>query len=185
MMSLVLAAALIAPIHGHNQAEYDDWLLNWEIQYHADSPFAHEMLQEKYDFLGRHPNGPTVEVHVDPPKRSGSSGGSGGSGGGESRSAEGWRDLVSAYFPASEVDFALKVLWCESRGDPGANNPTSSAAGLFQFLKYTWDSMVPASVTGGSYNSGQVYDPEANVRSAAWLLNAEGWSQWSCAGKVN
>ena len=67
----------------------------------------------------------------------------------------------------------------ESRGDPGANSPISTAAGLFQFLRSTWDDMVPASVTGGSYASGQVYDPEANIRAAAWLKNAAGWGQWS------
>lgn len=94
---------------------------------------------------------------------------------------EQWRGLVEAYFPAGEVEKAMAVMACESGGNPNADNPSSSAAGLFQFLKSTWDNMVPIEVTGGSYSSGQVYDPEANVRAAAWLLAAEGWSQWSCA----
>lgn len=92
---------------------------------------------------------------------------------------EQWRSLVAAYFPSSEVERALCIMSHESGGNPGAANPSSTAAGLFQFLKSTWDGMVPSSVSGGSYDSGQVFNPEANVRSAAWLLSAAGWSQWS------
>lgn len=92
---------------------------------------------------------------------------------------EQWRSLVTAYFPADQVERALCIMSHESGGNPGAANPSSTAAGLFQFLRSTWDSMVPGDVTGGSYDSGQVYNGEANVRSAAWLMAAEGWSQWS------
>ena len=91
---------------------------------------------------------------------------------------EQWRPLVAAYFPAGEVDRALCIMAHESRGNPNAKNPRSSAAGLFQFLRSTWNS-VPLSVSGGSYESGQVYQPEPNVRSAAWLQARSGWTQWS------
>ena len=92
---------------------------------------------------------------------------------------ERWRPLVTQYFESGKVETALCILFLESRGDPEAANPTSTAAGLFQFLRSTWDRMVPISVTGGSYDSGQVYQPEANVRSAAWLQRNAGWTQWS------
>lgn len=91
---------------------------------------------------------------------------------------EQWRGLVSVYFEPGKVETALCIIMAESRGDPGATNPRSTAAGLFQFLRGTWNS-VPASVSGGSYESGQVYDPESNIRSAAWLQRNSGWSQWS------
>jgi hypothetical protein len=89
-----------------------------------------------------------------------------------------WQRLVETYFPASEVDRALCIIGYESRGNPDAKNPSSTAAGLFQFLRTTWNS-VPTSVTGDSYDSGQVYDPEANVRAAAWLQGKYGWTQWA------
>lgn len=92
---------------------------------------------------------------------------------------EQWRGLVEAYFPASEVERALCVMAGESGGNPWAKNPSSSAAGLFQFLKSTWDNMVPIEISGGSYNAGLVYDPARNVAAAAWLQGAIGWSQWS------
>lgn len=85
---------------------------------------------------------------------------------------------MAKYFNAADVNHALCILALESKGNPNALNPRSSAAGLFQFLRGTWDS-VPSSVTGGSYDSGQVYNPEANTRAAAWLAYNVGWSQWS------
>jgi len=92
---------------------------------------------------------------------------------------EQWRALVSQYFPG-EVELALCVIAGESGGNPNAQNPTSSAAGLWQFLRRTWD-RVPLSVTGGSYDSGAVFDPVAATRAAAWLRNADGggWTQWN------
>lgn len=92
---------------------------------------------------------------------------------------EQWRGLVAAYFPASEVERALCIMSHESGGNPNAQNPRSTAAGLFQFLRSTWDSLVPRSVTGGSYGSGRVFVPEANVAAAAWLVAADGWYHWA------
>jgi Transglycosylase SLT domain len=97
---------------------------------------------------------------------------------------EQWRSLVAEFFPG-EVDIALCVIRGESGGNPNAKNPNSSAAGLWQFLKSTWDKTspddfgVPIEVTGGSYDSGAPFDPVAATRAAAWLRNAEGWGQWN------
>lgn len=93
--------------------------------------------------------------------------------------AEQWRPLVAAYFPASMVDYALAVIWCESRGDPTADNPTSSAAGLFQHLGRYWsERSAAAGVPGAS-----IYDPEASTIVAAWLVleaPGGGWHHWTC-----
>lgn len=32
-----------------------------------------------------------------------------------------------------------RIIWCESRGDPKAKNPSSTAKGLCQFLDSTWN----------------------------------------------
>lgn len=91
---------------------------------------------------------------------------------------EQWRPLVELHFRDSDVDRALCLIGYESGGDPDVRNPDSTAAGLFQFLRATWDN-VPVDITGGSYDSFRVYDPEANVKAAAWLQKRYGWTQWS------
>jgi hypothetical protein len=97
---------------------------------------------------------------------------------------EHWRPLVALYFPADRVGEAMQVMHCESRGNPDATNPTSDAAGLFQFLETTWAfASVKAGFTGASR-----YDPEANVAAAAWLVHYSivtdhprgAWGHWSC-----
>jgi hypothetical protein len=109
---------------------------------------------------------------------------SGGGGGGwtGSPAVERWRDLVRNYFPANRVDEALQIMQCESLGDPDAYNPYSGASGLFQFLPSTWATTSPRAGWAGA----SVFNPEANVASAAWLANAYAelgqfyWQAWSC-----
>ena len=86
--------------------------------------------------------------------------------------------LVGAYFAADVVDDALSVLYCESRGDPAAYNVASGASGLFQFIPSTW---ATASEAAG-WSGADVFDPEPNIASAAWLYAAydSPWSAWSC-----
>lgn len=87
--------------------------------------------------------------------------------------------LVEAYFPAHEVETALCVSWLESKWNPDAKNPRSTAAGLWQFLRATWDRA--ADVLGlPSYAEGGPYDPDDATRAAAWLqARGTGWRQWS------
>jgi hypothetical protein len=95
---------------------------------------------------------------------------------------EQWRGLVSQFFPASRVNEALAIIRCESNGDPDAYNPYSGAAGLFQFLPSTWATTSP----NAGYGGASVFDPEANVATAAWLANRYQqlgqyyWQAWSC-----
>ena len=95
---------------------------------------------------------------------------------------ERWRSLVSSYFPAAWVEPALRIVQCESLGDPEAYNPYSGASGLFQFLPGTWAVISPKAGFGGA----SVFDPEANIGTAAWLasyyqnLGRSPWSAWYC-----
>jgi len=97
---------------------------------------------------------------------------------------ERWRPVVSVHFPTERVDQALYVIDCESNGDPNSVNPYTGAAGLFQFLPGTWTvASAGAGVAGSS-----VFDPEANITAAAWLVaysaataHPKGpWGHWSC-----
>lgn len=94
-----------------------------------------------------------------------------------------WRPLVEEYFAPELVDQALAIIACESNGDPDATNPRSSATGLFQFIGRTWaNASGPAGFGGASPT-----DPEANVASAAWLVEysleaGQGpWRHWTCS----
>ena len=92
---------------------------------------------------------------------------------------ERWRPMVESRFAPIDVPWAMRVLACESNGDPYAKNPRSTASGLFQFLRGTWDS-VAIPLGYGSHSSGAVFDPAANIHSAAWLFYAEGPHHWVC-----
>ena len=98
------------------------------------------------------------------------------------RNVEEWRALVEQYFPASIVDDALVVMKCESTGDPAAYNSRSGASGLLQFIPNTWNW---ASSNAG-WAGASPFDPEANIASAAWLVQRSinqgnnPWSHWSC-----
>ena len=95
---------------------------------------------------------------------------------------ERWRDLIDQYFGAL-ADEAMIVMDCESRAEPFAQNPASSASGLFQFLPSTWDRWNPR--TPG-WEGETPFHPEANIATAKRLVDAsieeghDAWWQWSC-----
>lgn len=99
---------------------------------------------------------------------------------------EPWVGLVQAHFNDADVQRALNVIYCESRGDSGATNSYSGAAGLFQHLPKYWDERS----TNAGYAGANIYDPTANVGVAAWLVYyGGGWSHWNasagCWGSMN
>lgn len=173
----LVAASLVfgaASASGHSTDELRAWLDEWIER--AEVGLDVELLAEWREMAERHPSffypsrrtanpsplGPRV-VRRDP-----------------SPGAEAWRPLVASYFPAEEVDFAICVIDGESRGDPGAKNPTSSAAGLWQFLRSTWDWVADSTGTP-SYDEGGPYDPELATRNAVWLWRTGGWKHWNAA----
>jgi len=89
---------------------------------------------------------------------------------------ERWRPVVDMFFPADRVEWALRIMECESKGKPDAKNPTSSASGLFQHLARLW----PPRAEAAGFAGADVFDPFANIAVAAWLLENGGPSHWVC-----
>ena len=85
------------------------------------------------------------------------------------------RAMITATFGVHAAD-ALAVADCESHDDWQAQNPSSGAAGIFQFIpSHWWDS------DAGAYR-WNVWDAQTNI-SAAFAMSSGGtsWSAWSCA----
>ena len=80
---------------------------------------------------------------------------------------------MSAYFPPAEVETALRIMHCESRGDPDAVSGDGANIGLMQI------NVVHRARVGG--NLELLYDPETNIRIARdiWRDNS-GFSPWAC-----
>lgn len=73
------------------------------------------------------------------------------------------------------------LAWCESRHQPDAANPVSSATGLFQFLSGTWAWVAGL---GAPHASGRRVNARANADTAAWLIarpELGGIGHWVCA----
>jgi soluble lytic murein transglycosylase-like protein len=97
---------------------------------------------------------------------------------------ERWRPMVADAIALNggdddDVHRFLRIMQCESGGDPDAKNPNSSASGLMQHLTRFWDDRS----TRAGYPGADVFDPEANIYTSAWLaLTAAegGWQHWVC-----
>lgn len=70
---------------------------------------------------------------------------------------------------------ALAIAKCESNFNPLAQNSTSSAGGVFQFINSTWASV--NKMRGVQYNK---LNAEQNIDNAMWLAKKEGWKHWEC-----
>jgi hypothetical protein len=82
---------------------------------------------------------------------------------------ERWRPLVVFYWPPWAVDRMMRIMRCESLGDPTARNPSSGASGLFQIMpgwKKIW---------GGDY-----FDPWINTATAYQIWLVQGFDAWVC-----
>lgn len=84
----------------------------------------------------------------------------------------------SPYIECAVADAALQygidratladLVWCESRFDPEARNPRSTATGLAQFLDGTWRWV---DELGAPFTHLPRTDARANAFTAAWLIH--------------
>jgi hypothetical protein len=84
------------------------------------------------------------------------------------------RDHFAPFGSRTEA-VALCVAEAESNFDPLAENPSTGAAGVFQFLPSTWASLSALAGRGGA----SVFDARANVAVAAWTVAEYGWHPWN------
>lgn len=89
------------------------------------------------------------------------------------------RAIVARHFREADVNRAIRVAWCASSFNPTAINPATGASGLFQHLPDHWAERS----TAAGLPESSMFDPEANVAVAAWMLYdlPGGWSHWDCA----
>jgi LysM repeat protein len=69
---------------------------------------------------------------------------------------------------------AMQIATCESGLNPGATNPSSGAAGLFQILPSTWATTSQA--------ASSPYNAYANIQAAHDIFTRDGysWREWVC-----
>lgn len=68
----------------------------------------------------------------------------------------------------------LDLIECESRFDPDAKNPNSSATGILQYLSGTWEETE-------SYHDGfSAYNPYASIREGVKAIKNNKANQWEC-----
>ena len=88
------------------------------------------------------------------------------------RSTQTCHGAVDAYWPASSRSWAHRIVERVSRGNAGAQNRHSYAAGCFGIFRWTWNaqhSVIPWS---------QRYDPVSNTQVALVLYQRAGTRPW-------
>ncbi len=164
----------MSPVAAHSTTELDAWRLIWGRAVLNDG-LTVDRVAEHADMATRHPYYFGQRVPVKPAPTSG-----------DVRiisipwTVEQWRSLVATYFRPGDVDRALRIMACESGGNPNImhdfSNP-ASASGLFQHLGKYW---VRRSAAAG-FAGASIFDPTANVATAAWLRDQPGgWLHWVC-----
>ena len=86
------------------------------------------------------------------------------------------RGALAEYGLSDEEDRFMRVMWCESRGDPDAVNAESGASGLMQHIPRYWDDRARSA----GFQGASPFDPIANIYASVWLLDVGGWSHWEC-----
>lgn len=172
-MALVLTAALTLPFTPHTTAELADWETDWSTRVEAIGwDLTVELADEYSDMTERHPCFPEACLAA-PAVISRAPTGAAPPPTGMGSNVEQWRSKVGLYFPVDQVDRALRIMACESGGNPSAYNP-SGASGLMQVLASWADNF--------GYTPQQLFDPDVNLYVASLLYYDGGWGHWVCKG---
>ena len=158
LILLIVSMFLALPAQAHSQEESDEWIQTWIAKVHEQGALTIARAIEYFDFNARHQH---VASHHPPPVVL------------SPEQVEVWRPLVGLHFYPEDINMALRILWCESRGDANAKNPTSTASGLFQHLRFWWSGQ-------SAYPAFDPFDPNESVKAAAYLRYTRGnWGDWN------
>ena len=157
---LLVAVTLLHPVDA-----LDEWVEEWTAA--AADSFTLETLAAYTDMATRHPRFFGRHVHGSPGRQTPSR----RLNVDVSAGVERWRDTVAAYWPADLVDTALCIIDKESRGNPTADNPRSTARGLFQILR-SWPIHF-------GYQYADLYNPAVNADLAYRIYLIQGWRAWT------
>lgn len=156
--TLFLAALLMIvahPARAHTANQQKAWWADWAHR-EATEGLSAQLLEEARDFTDRHPPVPVVARSSRP------------------IAPADIEALIGQHFQPEDVEWALRVSYCESGWDANAKNPISTASGLFQVLRGWW------SGEWSDYPAFDPFDPQENVRFAAWLFYNGGSQHWVC-----
>ena len=87
--------------------------------------------------------------------------------------------VLDVYDLEDELSTFMRVLHCESRGDPNAVNPSSGTTGLMQHMPRYW----PERAAKAGFSGWPAHNPVVNIYASAWLLKLPdigGWKHWEC-----
>lgn len=93
---------------------------------------------------------------------------------------ERWRSRVEEFFLPQDVEKALAIIYCESRGTRKALNQKSQASGIFQHKPLYWE--YRSRMAG--FEGWNIFNARANIATAAWLVYnnrpevAPYWGDW-------
>lgn len=76
----------------------------------------------------------------------------------------------------SDVEVMYNIMLCESGGDPFAQNPNSSAAGLFAITKSTF-------LANSPYSWEDRYDWLVSLETAVIIYHHRGFQPWQASAK--
>jgi soluble lytic murein transglycosylase-like protein len=74
---------------------------------------------------------------------------------------------------------ALAISACESGNNPKAKNPNSSASGLWQFTRGTFEDGIRWRGLSG-WTIEDRFDPIKSTDMTMWFVKKEGWGRWDC-----
>lgn len=80
----------------------------------------------------------------------------------------------------ARADVKERIAWCESRNNPLAKNPHSTAKGIYQFLDGTWRSYAQR-YWGAEWVNKSVLDEEDNRELGEWVIDNYGTADWNAS----
>jgi len=89
----------------------------------------------------------------------------------------GWEQVLAEHSPGWSIERMSRIMYRESRCQPGARNRSSSATGLLQILSSHCSWL--AEQMGTWCTRDRLTDPVFNIRVAAVLWSEQGYGAWA------